>query len=205
MPYLVAAGRGAARAFASAEAMAFYERALALLPETGDLVQARLAYEGLGGMLAASGRIPEALATYEAMLAAAEAGGDRPMQVSALNKIAATYALHMGQFQAAEAYLRRAERLGKAERDASGVAELSIIRCQMCTAMADFDGVIRYMGEVLQLGEELGEQKHIALALEHVSSSLMLMARFDEAWEKVQEALAVQRARSAIATMRPGR
>jgi tetratricopeptide (TPR) repeat protein len=64
----------------------------------------------------------------------------------------------------------------------------------MCTAMADFEGVIHYMGDVIRLGEESGNQVHIAMALEHVSSSLALMAQFDQAWDKVQEALSVQRA-----------
>ena len=99
----------------------------------------------------------------------------------------------MGQFQEAEQYLARAERLAHQHDEQSGVAEGAIIRCQMCTAMADFDSVVAQMGEVVAIGERLGSKDYRAMGLDHIASSLMFLTRFDEAWLKAQEALQLAR------------
>jgi len=115
------------------------------------------------------------------------------MQVSALNKLAGVYALRLGQFPEAEQFLARAERLAHEYDEPSGMAEGAVIRCQMCTARADFDAVVAHMQEVVAIGERLGSPQHRATGLEHVASSLAFLTRFDEAWEKGQLALQLAR------------
>ena len=39
--------------------------------------------------------------------------------------------------------------------DTMGIAETSVIRCQMCTVRADFDAVVAHMGEVTAIGKRL--------------------------------------------------
>lgn len=184
LPHLVAAGEQAAGAYATAEAIDFFNKAVELrsFAEEPDLV--RQAYEGLGGALTFTNRYPEAQQTYEAMLALAESRDDIPMQVSALNKLGSLFALVLGQFQEAEQVLIRSEELIRKHAENSSFPELALVRCQLCTAQADFENVVRYMSEVVQIGEEAGDREHVVTGLEHVSTSLAYMTRYDEALEK---------------------
>jgi tetratricopeptide (TPR) repeat protein len=50
------------------------------------------------------------------------------------------------------------------------------------------------MGEVVEIGQELGTKEHISMGLEHIASSLAYMTRFDEAYEKALEGLEAARA-----------
>ena len=193
IPYLIEAGSRAARAYSSAEAIDFYSRALENQNVIEDRQLLRRAYEGLGNVLTFANQIPQAVENYQAMLRLAENQSDMSMRVSALNKLASLHALYMGQFQEAEQYLAQAGRLAREHEEKSGIVEMAIIRCQMCTAQADFDGVIAYMEDVVQIGREPDEKEHLSMGLEHVSESLMFLTRFDEAWQKAQEGLEVAR------------
>jgi class 3 adenylate cyclase/tetratricopeptide (TPR) repeat protein len=189
MPYLVAAGEMAARAYSSAEAIEFYQRAIELRSNVENLEPVRRAYEGLGNMQSFANQIPEAFATFQAMFNLARTYGDTGMQVSALNKLANLLALRLGQFAEAEIYLAQAEQISQAHNDIAGVAEGSLIRCRMCTAMADFDSVIKHMGHLAELGREVGSKENLVMGLEHVSTTLVYLTRFNEAWGKAQETL----------------
>lgn len=193
LPYLVQAGKRAGKAYATEEAIGYYRQAIELKSATADRGLIRRAYEGLGRALQLANRIPEALETLQEMLALAEASGDIPMQISALNKLAAISALVLGQFPEAEQFLARAESLTRKHSEKAGFPETALIRCQMCTVQADFTRVIEYMDEVIEIGEELDNQEHITMGLEHVSSSLVYLAQFDKAFEKAQEGLRVAR------------
>jgi tetratricopeptide (TPR) repeat protein len=189
MPYLVQAGDQAARAYATAEAIDYYHQALELEAESDDFGSIRQAYEGLGNALAFANRIPEALEAYQTLLALAEDEGDVAAQISALNKLASTAALRMGQFQEADQYLSRAAKLAGHHEEQSGAGEMNLIRCQMCTAQADFEAVVEHMGELTEIGKQLGSKEYMAMGLEHVASSLLYLTRFKEAQEAADEAL----------------
>jgi len=193
MPYLVQAGDQAARAYASAEAIDRYNQALELEADVDDFAPIRAAYEGLGNVLAFANRIPQAIEAYRTLLALAEDEGDVAAQISAMNKLAATAALRMGQFQEADQYLTQAAKLAELHDEQSGAAELSLIRCQMCTAQADFEGVINQMGGLIEIGEQLDSKEYLALGLEHIASSLLYLARFEEAQETADRALKLAR------------
>lgn len=191
LPYLVTAGHQAAAAFAAPEAIGYFNQALAH-EELADAATARAAYVGLGGIYT-MGDPAAALETYERMLAAAEARGDVSMIVSALNKAGSILALLMGRFDEAAIYLDRAEQLTEYSADLDGYAEMSIVRCQMCTMQADFDSVIRYMGGVIDSSLKTGNNHHLTLGLGHTATSLLSLGRYDDAWDKAQEALALSR------------
>ncbi|HLA97328.1 MAG TPA: adenylate/guanylate cyclase domain-containing protein [Anaerolineales bacterium] len=193
LPYLVQAGDRAARAYATAEAIDYYNQVLNLRTALNHPELVRRAYEGLGQTLTNAYRIPEAQKTFNEMLDLAENSQDISMQISALNKLASLAALYMGQFQEAEVYLARAEKLSAEHDDVSGAGETALIRCQMCTAQADFDSAMLHMDELVEIGEQVGSREYMALGLEHVSSSLLYMTRFEEAFEKALEALDVSR------------
>ncbi|MGD2078034.1 MAG: adenylate/guanylate cyclase domain-containing protein, partial [Chloroflexota bacterium] len=193
MPFLVKAGDQAARAYSSAEAIDFYQRALELEADVDDFDPIRGAYEGLGSTLAFANQIPESLEAYQTLLALAKDEGAIAAQISALNKLAATTALRMGQFQKADQYLDQAANLTDQHDEQSGLAEMNLIRCQMCTVQADFDGVINYMSDLLDVGEQLGSKEYMALSLEHIASSLMYLTRFEEAQKAADRGLKLSR------------
>ena len=87
LPYLVAAGELAARAYATPDAIGAFRQALELLEDIDDLPLARRAYEGLGGPLTNVFDVPAAVEVYHDMFHLAEEREDVPMQVSALNKL----------------------------------------------------------------------------------------------------------------------
>ncbi len=193
LPYLVDAGDLAARAYSTSEAIGFYGRALDILQTNKNGKLARRAYEGLGNALSFANKIPEALETFHAMLAEARELGDNSMAVSALNKLAYVTAMRAGDFSGAEGYLAEADLLARQFQDKYGLSELSLVRCMMCTMAADFEGVVRYLGETKEIGYELGEKEQIAMALDHISNSQMLMTQFDKGWQTAQEGLRLTR------------
>ncbi|HEY1410201.1 MAG TPA: adenylate/guanylate cyclase domain-containing protein, partial [Promineifilum sp.] len=191
LPHLVEAGKQDARAFAVQEAFEHFTRTLEY-EELADVATARAAYEGAGELTSMSDPA-RALATYERMLASAEARSDVPMTISALNKLGNVSALMLGQFDQAEKYLARAEQLGRDVADPDGIAELSIVRCMMCTFQADFDGVIHYMDGVIDSSLKTGNEHHLSLGLSHTASSLLSLGRFEEAWATAHETLTLAR------------
>ncbi len=193
LPYLVQAGDNAAHAYSTPEAIGFYRQAIDILQTVDDASLTRRAYEGLGSALSFANQIPEALQTFQAMLAVARERGDNPMAISALNKLAFATAMRAGDFAGAEVYIDEADRLARKFQDKYGLSELSLVRCMMCTIAADFEGVVRYLDETVQIGYDLGEKEQIAMALDHISNSQMLMTQFDKGWQSAQEGLRLAR------------
>ena len=188
LPYLVEAGDRAARAYATPEAIGFYDQALEILETVDDLSLARRVYEGLGGALTFAFDIPRAVETYDKMVAVAQAHDDLPMQVSALNKKGFVTALMKGELQEAEQLLQNVERLANACGDLPGLAEMHVTYCYIRTAVADFNGALAHQGEAAQLGNAPGMEESRLFGLTHTANTLTYMTRFDEAWQKAQEA-----------------
>ena len=102
LPYLVEAGDGAAQAYSTADAIAFYTQALEILKDVDDLPLARRAYEGMGGVLIFAYDIPRAVENYQEMLHLAEERDNHFMQVSAHNKLGFVSALMQGEIAEGE-------------------------------------------------------------------------------------------------------
>jgi class 3 adenylate cyclase/tetratricopeptide (TPR) repeat protein len=193
VPYLVQAGDQAARAYATTEAIHNYQQAIEHRDAVQDPDLVRRAYEGLGSVLLFSNQIPEALKTYQDLLAIGEAQAHLPTRLSAMNKLASVYALRMGDFQKGEALLTQVNSLSRQSDDKSAIPEAALIRCQVCSAKADFKSVVDTMAEVVALGKELSNQEYVMLGLAHVAISLVQMIQFDEAKIKAAEGLRVAR------------
>jgi class 3 adenylate cyclase/tetratricopeptide (TPR) repeat protein len=193
VPYLVTAGERAAHAYSNNEAIQYFTQALDLQEVITDKGLIQRAYEGLGSILTLANQIPQAIENYRVMLHTAEIQASVPMRVSALNKLAAVYAMRLGQFPEAEAYLAQADRLAREQQLKDDIVENSIIYCQICTTKADFVSLVPRMAEVVEIGRETDSKEHIATGLEHVAGGLLFLTRFDEAWEKAQQALKAAR------------
>lgn len=193
LPYLIAVGDRAARAYSSAEAIPAFTQAVEIARAGTNNGLARRAYEGLAGALSFTPDVARAVQVYQEMYDQGVARDDIPMQVSALNKLSSIVGLRFGQFPEAEARLSQAEALARRVQDHAGLAELFIIRCQMCSVAADFDGAVNYMGQAVAAGRAVGIQEQMALGLAHIASTQIFMTRLDEAYKTAQEGLALTR------------
>ncbi len=103
----------ARRTSAPGAAMRFFQRALEMLPdEPGYFNQCVQYLKGIWDVQWWQARFSEALSTGQALLAAAEARGDLPVQAAAWNRIAAVQN-RQGDYQAALRSVQRAERLAR--------------------------------------------------------------------------------------------
>lgn len=107
------AAHQARRSSAPEGAVHFFNRALELLPvEPGHFVQRVHLYKGLWDVQWWQAQYADALATGQALLAAAESQGDQPAQAAAWNRIAAVQN-RQGEYQPALRSVQRAERLAR--------------------------------------------------------------------------------------------
>lgn len=191
VPYLVDSGDRAAREYATAEAIGYYNGALKILETEQNVQLARRAYEGLGGALAFGNDVPAAVENYHKMFHAAQDYEDMPMQVSALNKLGFTAALMQGQFPEAEEHLIEAENLANQCGDLAGIAELHMTYCYLRVPFGKFDDAVEHLGEVAKIGRDIGQGDAQLFGMTHTANTLMYMTHFDDDAQKSQEALAL--------------
>lgn len=189
LPHLVAAGEHAARAYSSPEAIGAFTQALEILVDAKDRDLERRAYEGLGGSLTANSDVSTAVETYHKMYHSAQEYGDSPMQVSALNNLGFLRGLVQGEFPEAEDHLAEAERLARECGDHSGLAGVHMTYCYMRVPFGNFDNAVEHLEEAAEIGQHLEMDEPRLFGLTHIANTLNYMTRFDEAHEKVLEAL----------------
>ncbi len=190
LPYVVEAGDWAASAYATPEASGYYRQALAILKSVSEyqLEVAQRAYEGLGSISSLSGDVDAALAYYDEMLELATTVDYSPMQVSALNKKAFIVATFQGKLTQAEELLAESERIARDYQDVAGLAELHTIQCGVCLSNGDFDGAVGHFDRSAELGQQLDLEEPLLFGISHTATTLMSMTRFEEGWQKAQEA-----------------
>ncbi|MCZ6892176.1 MAG: AAA family ATPase [Chloroflexi bacterium] len=188
LPYLVNAADHAAFTYSTPEAIGFYKRAMQILETQHDLQLKRRTYEGLGGALALSFDVQGATENYQEMYEFGKTHGDFPIQVSALNKLGFVSGLMQGQVQEAHQHLGDAQRLARESQDLPGLAECHMNYCYLLTSTGDFDDAVGHLSESAEIGRTLNLEEPRLFGLTHTANTLTYMTRFDEAWEKAQEA-----------------
>ncbi|MBC8506445.1 MAG: AAA family ATPase [Anaerolineales bacterium] len=192
LPYLVQAGNRAAKAYSTKEAIELYTQTIDLLEKVDlDIELARSAYEGLGGALEFAYDFPNAAETYRQMIAFGEKHADIPMQVSGKNKLAKAVGFGMAQLPEALQLLEEAEMLASQVNDLPGLAEGGMIQCAFCTARADFDGAVNFLGQAVKIGRQLEAIEPRLYGLTHIANTYTFMGLFEDAWETVEDALAL--------------
>jgi class 3 adenylate cyclase/tetratricopeptide (TPR) repeat protein len=192
LPYLVEAGSRAAKAYSTQEAIELFTQALDLLEKIDlDIPLVRRAFEGLGGTLEFAYDFPKAAEKYQQMIAFGEKNDDIPMQVSGKNKLAKVVGLGMAQFEQALELLNDAEKLARHVDDMPGLAESSMIQCAFCTAQADFDGAVNFLGQAVKIGRQLEADEPRLYGLTHIANTYTYMGLFEDAWKTTQEAKAL--------------
>jgi len=189
LPYLVEAGKRAAHAYSTEEAIQFFSKAIELIERVDvDLSMARETFEGLGGVYEFAYDFPNAGETYRQMIAFGEKYADTPMQVSGMNKLARVVGMGMSNFEEALSLLMKAEQLAVKADDLPGIAEGSMIQCAFCTAQANFNDAVIYLQKAVNIGRQLEMDETRLYGLTHISNTYTFMALFDEAWQISQEA-----------------
>ena len=192
LPYLVEAGNRAAKAYSTKEAIELYTQAIDLLEKVDlDLELARCAFEGLGAALDFAYEFPRSAETYRLMIAFGEKYDEIPMQVSGKNKLAKAIGFGMAQFAEALQLLEEAEQMAQQANDLPGLAEGGMIQCAFCTARADFDGAVNFLGQAVEIGRQLEADEPRLYGLTHIANTYTFMGLFDDAWETIQEAEAL--------------
>lgn len=191
LPFILEAADRAARAYATTEAIAYYERAQAIAKQLDDAAALRRTYEGLGNALSFTVELPRAVRVFQEMLEVGKAHDDPLMQISALNKQANLLSLRMGQIEQAEPLLLQAEQLARENQDKPGLGEMYVIRCQISLGTADFDTAMHYMGDAVQVGKDLNVKEQILWGLAHLTSTYTFMLRFEDAEKVAAEGLAM--------------
>ena len=192
LPHLVEAGNRAAKSYSTKEAIELYTQAIDLLGKVDLVINlARSAYEGLGGALEFAYDFPKAAETYRELIAFGENHADIPMQVSGKNKLAKAIGFGMGQLPEALHLLEEAETLATQENDLSGLAEGGMIQCAFCTARADFDGAVNFLGQAVKIGRQLEAVEPRLYGLTHIANTYIFMGLFEDAWETVADAMAL--------------
>jgi class 3 adenylate cyclase/tetratricopeptide (TPR) repeat protein len=196
LPYLAAAGDGAAGSFSMPEAIHWYRRALEVLAlverESGPQVAlSRRVHEGLGHALLFSSRPAEAAEVYAAMQSYAREQGDQPMLVSSLNKAALVHAMGFGDSDAALVDLAAAEEAASEVSTLSGLAETNMIHCYIRTTAGDLEEAYDRLQQAAALGRQLDEVEPRLFGMVHVVNTLNYMTRFEEARREADAALAL--------------
>jgi adenylate cyclase len=207
--YLVAAGDWARGLYANEDAIQHYERALAALARGGATPdEVSTVRERLGDILAPLGRRAEALAHYEAVLAAASAAADRPAQARLERKLA-TLSWDAGDRAAAAARLRAALDLMAGHPEHIELAHLHHEMGRQAFRSGDNEGAVAWAERALSQAERLipagagdpgGSDRSvevasaIAQAYNTLGVALARMGRLQSAVEHIERSVAVAEA-----------
>jgi tetratricopeptide (TPR) repeat protein len=93
-----------------------------------------------------------------------------------------------GELQQAEALLAKSERIARDYQDVAGLAELHTIQCSVCLSNGDFAGAVDHFDQSAELGEQLDLEEPLLFGISHTATTLMSMTRYEEGWQKAQEA-----------------
>ena len=189
------AGHQAQATYAPEAAIDSYQKALAFWKESGGPQETRLAqqfkvYEGLGMMLVTQARYAEAIETFTAMHAAAEAAGDAGARARAWVGLARAQG-DQGNFRAALDSSAQAE----------AVAQAASARVELMQALAMKGRTLFRLGEVeaaqtleeqaVVLATELDDKRQIVNSLNILGAAHIMLGRYPQAEQCVTRALTI--------------
>lgn len=190
LPFLVAAGERALKAYLLPEADRRIHAALELLTESTPNPLVRRALETSGKIHEARFEMNEAADEYRKLVSEGAQRSDVAMQISGANKLAFIKGVFFGEVEEALSELADSELLSEVETFDEGVVEACIANCYIRSAFADFDMVEHYMKKVADLGESLGLIEPTLFGMAHFANTLVFLTRFDEGLVQAEKTLA---------------
>jgi adenylate cyclase len=213
--YLVTAGDWARGLYANEDAIHHYERALATLTQSeAPASEVSAVRERLADILAPLGRRAEAVAHYEAVLAAAGTAGDRPTQARMERKLA-TLSWDAGDRPAAAARLRAGLDLMAGQADHIELAHLYHEMGRQAFRSGDNEGAVTWAERALAQAEDLGAASRgtdapgaadrdaeiasaVAQAYNTLGGALARMGRAEDAVGHIERSVAVAEAHDLL-------
>lgn len=189
------AGRRAQEAYLPQTAITYYRKALAYLPEAGDLRLERIhLYEGLGDMLWRQAQRAESTEMYEAMQQLAASSGNSLAEVQAWNLLARAHR-YLGQSREGLDCARRAELLARA----GGAPQADLARALAMQGwchhgLGQPERAIALAEQGLALAQAAEARREEALNLNLLGVAHAALGRYEEGAAYGQRALAVYRA-----------
>jgi predicted ATPase len=189
------AARQAQAIYASDEAVAFYQKVLALLPEGADVAQALRradAYEGLGEMLLWQGRYAEAASGYAAMRDAAATAGDAVAQARAWYGLAEVRE-RQGDYQAARSSAGEVERIAQMIGAEVERAMALLLQGWCAFNLGDAAAALALAEQALLLATEHDAMREMARGMNLLGVIHQAAGRYANADEAMHGALALHR------------
>jgi class 3 adenylate cyclase/tetratricopeptide (TPR) repeat protein len=191
LPHLVAAGSSAASAYANEDARRLLTQAVDIAESIDAVDLGREAMEALGEVLKLSGDVEPLLANYQRLLAYGEKHDDGSMRSSAHNKLGFVYTMFFGDMARGEQELKLGEQEAKAASCEKGLAEASMIQCNVYTAQARFEDAKHYLEQAIKVGEESAALEPRLYGMTHIANTLVYMTEIEKAGPHVEETLAL--------------
>jgi len=185
LKYFTLAGDAAARVYANAEAVALYTRALEIAQRTASLSSETLLhlYAQRGRAFELSNKYPEALQNYVDMEAAAQARGDRALELSALMLRATLHSTPTAVHDLAQGQQLCDQALGLARELNDRPAEAKILwnLLLLNTHKGDIRGAIAYGEQSLAIAREIGLREQIAFSLHDLANTYLFVGELPRA------------------------
>ena len=171
-------------------ALDFYQRALALKKQVGNLADIARSLDNIGGIYDSQGQLDTALDFYQRALALTEQVGNPADIALSLNNIGSIYNAH-GQLDTALDYHQRSlalfEQVGNPDDIALSLNNIGYIYRQQGQLKMALD----YYQRVLALTEQVGNPADIATSLNNIGGIYDLQGQLDTALDYYQRSLAL--------------
>jgi tetratricopeptide (TPR) repeat protein len=187
----LAAGDRARAGYAVSAACGWYEKGLELVGD-GNIARRIDALHNYGDVLALSGRIDDALATFREMLTLAYRLDMQSKGGAAHNRIGRLYR-DIGSLDEAGRHLDAAMALFSAAGDERGVASTIDDLGKLAWLKGDYPAAERALRDGLARRRRLGDRRSIALSLNNLGIVLTETGEFGQAIEAWEQALGIRR------------
>jgi len=189
------AGKQAQDTYAPEAAIGDYQKALHFWQEGADLPGAQAAqqldvYEGLGQVLVSQARYTEAIETFTAMRAAAEAAGDAVAQARAWCGLAEAQD-NQGDHRAALDDTAQAEAIARAAGARAELAMALWMRGRGLFRLGEAEAALALGEQMFALTTELGDRRRMAQSLNLLGAVHNMLGRYEQAQHYFENALAV--------------
>jgi tetratricopeptide (TPR) repeat protein len=172
------------------QAIAAYERSLAIGEELGDRRHIGMVLNSFGGALQARGRFDQAIAAFERSITIREELGDQRSIGMVLNSLGGALQAK-GQFDQAIAAFERSLTIREELDDRRSIGMVLNSLGGALQAKGQFDQAIAAFERSLAIGEELGDRRGIGMILNSLGGALQAKGQFDQAITAYECSLAI--------------
>ncbi|MEA1903219.1 MAG: adenylate/guanylate cyclase domain-containing protein [Actinomycetota bacterium] len=155
-PYLVEAGRRAARSMALADAIRLVTTAVDNTPADADPELVEQAHETLGEAYALVPNLSQAAGAYQRLFEYGERTEQPSIRVSALNRLGYATAMVGGDLAGANSYLLDAKALAEETEDEIGLAEYHMNACLVASLAGQVGEAVAHDEATVELGKAAG-------------------------------------------------